>query len=122
MKILIIENNLIYRILFRELFDETDHEYLIATNGGQGMKFLSQERYDLVISNIFLPYIDGISLYKAIKDKPKFVFLHKLSEKDLEEMKNKYFDKQLGDLEGKVQFIRKDIQPKELLEKLKIEN
>ena len=70
---------------FRILIVDDDHEiadYIInelgnrykfnhAPNGKEGLKMLLTDNYDLVISDVMMPEMDGITMLKRIKDNPQ---------------------------------------------------
>jgi CheY-like chemotaxis protein len=45
------------------------HTVQIAADGEQALAVLEQERYDLVITDFYLPGIDGLNLGRAIKER-----------------------------------------------------
>ena len=51
------------KILLRE-----DHDVLTAADGAEGMRILREARPDLVVSDVYMPEMDGIELLIRIRD------------------------------------------------------
>jgi DNA-binding response OmpR family regulator len=47
------------------------YRFYYASNGKEGLKKLITNQYDLVITDVMMPVMDGISLLRAIKSNPK---------------------------------------------------
>ncbi len=78
-KILIVEDNEMVAELIKSLLHR-DGDIDIARNGEEGMEMIEKKYYKLVISDIDMPVMDGISLYKkAVEKFPKlsgrFIFM-----------------------------------------------
>lgn len=67
MKILIIEDDQRVAELIKRSLDEQGFTTTVAYDGLSGKKLVSQEDYDLIITDIVLPKIDGIDLCKEIR-------------------------------------------------------
>ncbi len=67
MQILIIEDEIRVAGLLRRGLEESGFSPTIAYDGLQGKKLLQQKQYDLVITDIILPKIDGLDLCRHIR-------------------------------------------------------
>ena len=67
MKILIIEDDLRVAELIQRGLEEQGFETTLAYDGLSGKKLAGQNSYDLIITDIILPKMDGIDLCKEIK-------------------------------------------------------
>ena len=67
MKILIIEDDLRVAELIQRGLEEQGFETTLAYDGLSGKKLAGQNTYDLIITDIILPKMDGIDLCKEIK-------------------------------------------------------
>lgn len=45
------------------------YKVISANNGMEGLKMLESEEYDLVITDIVMPYVSGVGLVTALKEK-----------------------------------------------------
>lgn len=69
MKLLLIEDNREIAGIIFDFFELKTHYVLdYASDGKQGLKLASTEYYDLIILDIMLPLIDGLSICKQLRD------------------------------------------------------
>lgn len=79
-KILIVEDGEIVRQLLKRFLDKDGHLTEAVTSGEEGLKVVKKEQFDLIISDIKLPEMNGIAFYKLIaKIRPelqkRFIFI-----------------------------------------------
>lgn len=67
LKILIIEDNERNRRLFKLIIDSIGHEIVIAENGEDGIKMAKRERPDLILMDIHLPVMDGLTAFSILR-------------------------------------------------------
>ena len=67
MKILIIEDEVRIATLIQQGLEEQGHLVVIAYDGLTGKKLALQNDYDLVISDIILPHLNGIEVCREIR-------------------------------------------------------
>lgn len=67
--ILIIDDNHAILSLLKEILSD-DYNILVANNGQEGLDKLTNTTSDLIITDIMMPDLDGISLTKKIKSNP----------------------------------------------------
>ncbi|MEN5234911.1 response regulator transcription factor [Sphingobacterium faecium] len=67
MKILIVEDDQRVAELIKRGLEEQDFETTLAYDGLSGKKLSSQDQFDLVITDIILPKMDGLDLCKYIR-------------------------------------------------------
>ena len=74
-KILIVDDSASVRMVARIALREKGYEVIEASNGREGLEKLAADRVNLVISDVNMPQMDGISFLKELKSKPgsKFV-------------------------------------------------
>ncbi len=68
-KILIAEDEEITAELIAELLEELGHQATTAANGRKALELLSRESFDLLLTDIQMPEMDGLELIKALRDK-----------------------------------------------------
>jgi len=66
-KILIVEDNGKNLKLFKLILDSLGHESLTATNGEEGLRVAKEEMPDLILLDIQMPVMDGMSAMKVLQ-------------------------------------------------------
>jgi len=67
-KILVIDDEKATLAMFRLFLEAYGYVVLTAENGTQGLEIFSKEKPDLVITDIKMPGIDGLTVLQRIKD------------------------------------------------------
>jgi len=67
--ILLIEDDLDVLSMMMKHLDRMGYNVITATDGMEGLKKLDSEDYDLVITDIVMPYVSGVGVVAAIKAK-----------------------------------------------------
>ena len=69
-RILIIDDEYFVRALLTKILERKGHEIFEASNGQEGIDFFEQGgQADLVITDIFMPEMDGIETLRHLKEK-----------------------------------------------------
>ena len=68
MKILIVDDDRISRLIMRKLLEEGGFDILEAENGNEGLRILETEPVDLIISDLMMPDMDGLEMVRRIKE------------------------------------------------------
>lgn len=71
-KILIADDQLVMRNMFKVILQDEPHELTLAVDGQDALNAAKQERYDLVLSDLYMPKLDGIQLTAAIRALPAY--------------------------------------------------
>lgn len=66
-KILLVDDDEMFRLAVLETLMNANHQVTCASNGRQAVQLFEEGRYDLVISDIQMPEMDGVELTKAIR-------------------------------------------------------
>lgn len=66
-RILVIDDNLMMRKLIMSLFSGNEYELSEASNGLEGIGLVQKSKYDLVITDILMPGMEGIELISRLK-------------------------------------------------------
>ncbi len=69
MKILLIEDEKISRITLNDTLRKEGHEVTPCETGVKGMEFLERKKFDVVITDLRLPKMNGLDVVKAAKEK-----------------------------------------------------
>ena len=73
-RILIVDDSSSVRTVARMALRERGYEVIEASNGHEALTKLDAERCHLVISDVNMPSMDGITLLKEIKRHPNYKF------------------------------------------------
>ncbi len=73
-KILIVDDSSSVRTVARMALREKGYDVVEAGNGQEALKVLQGDRCHLVISDVNMPVMDGITLLKEIKANPNYKF------------------------------------------------
>jgi len=93
-RILVVDDSLTVREVERRLLENSGYEVMVAVDGMDGWNMLQTSRFDLVISDVDMPRMDGIELVKRIKGSPQWRSLPVMivSYKDRDEDKKRGLD------------------------------
>jgi two-component system chemotaxis response regulator CheY len=114
--ILIVEDSTTTRALIRAIIEEIgDLNTVEATSGFEALKLLPTQKFDLIITDINMPDINGLELINFIKNNPKYSDLPLVivSTERSEE------DKKRGMALGATAYITKPFKAQELQEVIK---
>ena len=84
-KILIVEDDFNFGNILRDYLILNDYNVVLAKNGIEGMKKFEKENFDLCILDVMMPFKDGFTLGKEIREKNENIPLFFLSAKTLKE-------------------------------------
>jgi two-component system sensor histidine kinase and response regulator WspE len=93
-RILVVDDSLTVRELERKLLGNCGYEVSVAVDGMDGWNALRTERFDLVVTDIDMPRMDGIELVTLLKNDPNLKTLPVMivSYKDREEDRRRGLD------------------------------
>jgi len=66
-RILVVDDQESMRTLLRDMLEVIGHEVVLADGGDQALSVLRQNEFDLVLSDLNMPGMDGSALLKAVK-------------------------------------------------------
>jgi len=67
--IFIIEDDNHVLAMMKNYFEYLGYNIITASNGLDGLKMVKSEKYDLVITDIVMPYVSGLGIISVIKEK-----------------------------------------------------
>ncbi|WP_428566320.1 MAG: PAS domain-containing protein [Solidesulfovibrio sp. DCME] len=67
LRILLVEDNRVNRLFAADLLESRGHEVVVAENGRAALEFLAAERVDVVLMDIQMPVMDGLTATRAIR-------------------------------------------------------
>ncbi len=74
-KILIIDDSTVMRMTVGSILKESGYEVFEADNGQSGLERASETQVDLIICDVNMPVMDGITFAKNIKEAPQYRFV-----------------------------------------------
>jgi len=72
LKILLVEDTPLFQVMIKEYLKSVGFDVTLAVNGQLGFEYLSKSHYDMVISDIEMPVMDGFGLIKKIRANSKW--------------------------------------------------
>ncbi len=112
MKILIVDDEILIRKVIKEYCILENYEVVEAENGIDAIEKIKHDNIDLIVLDVMMPKLDGLSAFKEIK-KIKNIPTIVLSARSEE------FDKLTGFELGIDDYVTKPFSPKELMARIK---
>ncbi|MCM1370492.1 MAG: response regulator transcription factor [Clostridium sp.] len=112
LKILIVDDEALIRNVIKEYCEAENFEVIEAENGIQAIEIVSNDAIDLIVLDVMMPKLNGLSAFKEIK-KLKNIPTIMLSARKEE------FDKLTGFDLGVDDYVTKPFSPKELIARIK---
>ncbi|GBF48982.1 response regulator receiver domain-containing protein [Leptospira ryugenii] len=111
-KILIIDDSAVFRKIISVHLKNANFELVEAGDGLEGLSKLEEHQIDLIVSDMNMPNMDGISFIKKTKENPKYKFtpIIMLTTESQPEKKQQGMDA------GARAWLTKPFSPEELLE------
>ncbi len=69
-RILIVEDDATFRGLLADILEDAGHQVVQAANGAAGLAMLRHDSFDLVLSDLKMPRMGGIELFRASRSDP----------------------------------------------------
>jgi len=84
-KILLVEDDINFGSILKEYLGLNDYAVTLAKNGIEGFEKFKKEKFDLCILDVMMPYKDGFTLAKEIREENSLVPIFFLTAKHLKE-------------------------------------
>jgi signal transduction histidine kinase len=68
-KILVVEDEEIIRLMFQQTFESWGFKVDVAENGKDALEMCHQKKYQIVVTDLNMPVMDGMELLKRLKSK-----------------------------------------------------
>lgn len=65
--VLVIDDDLTIHTILAHLLDDLGHKAVYVTDGKKGMKCLNDQTFDLVITDIIMPEMDGFEVIRTLR-------------------------------------------------------
>ena len=112
-KILLVEDDLNFGAVLKDYLMLNDFDVVLAENGMEGFEKFKKDNYDLCILDVMMPYKDGYTLAKEIREKNSEVPIIFLTAKTMKE------DVMKGYKAGADDYLNKPFDSEVLLMKIK---
>lgn len=120
--ILVVEDNQVFRELITTILDNAGYTVSSAGDGGEGLRRIQRERFDLVLCDLKMPVRSGLELFRLTRDDadaPLFVFITAFGRVDeaVAAIKNGAFDflsKPLKDPASLLETVRRALEQVDL--------
>lgn len=111
-RILVVEDEPVIRELVRSMLSDSQVQVETAATGAEGLKLARTSKFDLILLDVVLPQMDGITVCRMLKADPNTatVPLHMLTGK------NKKSDIEVAQRAGADGYIHKPFRGSELIE------
>jgi len=114
-KICIVDDEPHIRALIEQTLEDLEEEYeveiLTATNGGEGLALIREEKPDLVFLDVMMPVMNGYEVTKAVRQDPALSAVNIV----LLTAKGQEVDKRSGLEAGASRYVTKPFDPNELV-------
>ena len=109
LKILIAEDDQELRALFAHVLRKNDYAVTGVTNGAEALEALERDYFDLIISDIMMPVMDGYTLVRRLREESIRTPVLMITAKDA------FDDMRLGFLSGTDDYMVKPINVNEMV-------
>jgi DNA-binding NtrC family response regulator len=72
-RILVIDDEAELLTVLQDLLTKAGHEVLLASSPGQGLALYRTRQPDLVITDIFIPEVDGLAVIRELHEQVKII-------------------------------------------------
>lgn len=68
-RILVVEDDAIMRRVLKDSLVRNGHDVAVAVNGADALRFLEAESFELVITDLIMPEVEGLQLLRTLRKK-----------------------------------------------------
>lgn len=111
--VLIVEDELDVRELYRDLLSDNGFNVLLATNGREALIVARENKWDLMLLDIMLPEIDGLSVLEEVKR------IHKKPVLIISNLNNDDIISRATDLGTDGYVVKSELNPKQFIVEVK---
>lgn len=111
-RILVVDDEERIRDIIKQYLKFEGYEYNEAGNGQQAVELFAKEKFDLVLMDVMMPFMDGITALRMIREKAATPVI-------LLTAKGEEYDKVFGFDLGADDYVVKPFSPKELMARIR---
>ncbi|MBC8503939.1 MAG: response regulator [Chloroflexi bacterium] len=115
-RILIIEDDLVSQKLHRKVIESAGYKVTMAADGLEGLSYAKEQDFDLVISDVMMPNMDGYETCQRLRENPKTAQIPILLLTALDNLKSKI----KGFEAGADDYLSKPYEPDELVARVSV--
>lgn len=115
-RVLIIEDDLVSQKLHRKVVESAGHQVTMAGDGLEGLKYAKEQDFDLVISDVMMPNMDGYETCEQLRENSKTAQIPILLLTSLDSLENKI----KGFEAGADDYLAKPYEPDELMARVSV--
>jgi DNA-binding NtrC family response regulator len=67
-RVLVVDDDLTVRDLFKDIMNVTEHEIICVEDGCKALEKIKEEHFDIVFVDMIMPGMNGLETFKAIKE------------------------------------------------------
>lgn len=72
MTILVVDDEPAYRLIVREFLMSEGYDVITAENGQDALRKLAIVQPDIIISDVYMPGMDGVKLHRSVREMPRY--------------------------------------------------
>ncbi len=73
-KILFVDDSESIREIVNFTLTKEGYEVILSSNGKEALNYLNGQEFNLIITDLYMPEMDGIELIKQIRGKPEYKY------------------------------------------------
>ncbi len=70
MNLLVVDDDSVIRMLLRTMLTSEGYQVVTAADGEEALKKLSESSFDMLITDVYMPRMDGIRLREVVRETP----------------------------------------------------
>ncbi len=114
-QILLVEDDALYSKILSYILENNGYNVECATNGIQAMRMVDDKNYDLVVTDILMPFANGLELLSKIKNTPGSKSIKVIVMSLMED--EYYLSESLS--RGADEYLRKPVTAKDLVQSIR---
>jgi two-component system chemotaxis response regulator CheY len=71
-RILTVDDSPVMRLMVKATLDEAGHDVCQAANGAEALRMAAAEVFDMVITDVNMPVMDGLTLTRSLRQLPAY--------------------------------------------------
>jgi CheY-like chemotaxis protein len=118
-KILVADDDEQYPIMLAKILHNDNHDVFTAQDGAEALKLCESQKFDLIITDIFMPNVDGIGLITDLIERNSKVPIMKYAISGGSNMISAELNLQFADAVGAYSVLKKPFTNEQFLESVK---
>jgi two-component system chemotaxis response regulator CheY len=71
-RILTVDDSPVMRLMVKATLDDAGHDVCQASNGAEALRMAAAEVFDMVITDVNMPVMDGLALTRSLRQLPAY--------------------------------------------------